>query len=108
GYFLNPKYNYKARLGEDQTGEVKDGLYECLERMVPDEMQQLEVHQQISFFSKTTGTFGKNLAKIARDVDQSIPRASDAFKNPNAILLKAYTKRVTTFFHARLNKGIFK
>ncbi|KAH9310847.1 hypothetical protein KI387_025882 [Taxus chinensis] len=70
GYFLNPKYHYRAQLGEDQTGEVKDGLYECLERMVPDEMQQLEVHRQISFFSRATCTFGKNLAKIARDVDQ--------------------------------------
>ncbi|KAH9291633.1 hypothetical protein KI387_043179, partial [Taxus chinensis] len=70
GYFLNPRYHYRAQLGEDQTREVKDGLYECLERMVPDERQQLEVHRQISFFSRATGTFGKNLAKIARDVDQ--------------------------------------
>ncbi|KAH9297845.1 hypothetical protein KI387_029527, partial [Taxus chinensis] len=73
GYFLNLKYHYKAHLGEDQTGEVKDGLYECLERMVPDEMQQLEVHRLINFFSRATGTFGKNLAKIARDVDQPAP-----------------------------------
>jgi hypothetical protein len=35
-YFLNPRYHYRAQLGEDQTGEVKDGLYECLECMVCD------------------------------------------------------------------------
>ncbi|KAH9329477.1 hypothetical protein KI387_001585, partial [Taxus chinensis] len=70
GYFLNLKYHYRAQLGEDQTGEVKDGLYECLECMVPDEMQQLEVHRQINFFNRATCTFGKNLAKIARNVDQ--------------------------------------
>jgi len=35
GYFLNPKYHYKARLGDVQVGEVIDGLYGCLECMVP-------------------------------------------------------------------------
>ena len=70
GYFLNPRYHYKVRLGEDLTGEVKDGLYECLERMVPSESEQLEIHRQISSFTRATGTFGKNLAKIARDMDE--------------------------------------
>ena len=37
GYFLNPKYHYKTKLGEDHTREVKDGLYECVECMVPNE-----------------------------------------------------------------------
>jgi hypothetical protein len=31
GYFLNPRYCYRSQLGEDLTGEVKDGLYEGLE-----------------------------------------------------------------------------
>ena len=70
GYFLNPRYHYRAQLGEDLTGEVKDGLYECLERMISSESEQLEIHQQISAFTRATGTFGKNLAKIARDVDE--------------------------------------
>jgi hypothetical protein len=35
GYFLNPRYSFRAQLGEDVTGEVKDGLIDCLERMVP-------------------------------------------------------------------------
>jgi hypothetical protein len=43
-YFLNRRYHYKAYLGEDQTGEVKDGLYECLGCMVPNKGEQLEVH----------------------------------------------------------------
>lgn len=70
GYFLNPRYHYRAQLGEDLTGEVKDGLYECLERMISSESEQLDIHQQISAFTRATGTFGKNLAKIARDVDE--------------------------------------
>jgi hypothetical protein len=80
GYFLNPRYHYKAQLGDDLTGEVKDGLYECLERMVPDETEQLEVHRQISAFTRATGTFGKNLAKIARDVDQPGKQFQSFFK----------------------------
>eukprot|EP00253_Pinus_taeda_P028377 PITA_28377 len=71
-YFLNPKYHYKARLGEEHTGEVKDGLYDCLERMVPKHSDQLEIHKQLSLFSKVAGIFAENLAKMARDVDQPI------------------------------------
>lgn len=44
-YFLNPRYHHKAQLGEDLTREVKDGLYECLERMVPNESEQLKIHR---------------------------------------------------------------
>jgi hypothetical protein len=68
-YFLNPRYHYRFEFGEDQTREVKDGLYECLERMVPNKSQQLEIHQQINVFNRAIG-FGKNIAKIARNVDQ--------------------------------------
>ena len=46
GHFLNPRYHYRVQLGDDLTGEVKDGLYECLERMVPDESEQMEIHRK--------------------------------------------------------------
>ena len=45
-------------------------MYECLERMVPDESEQVEIHKQISSYNQATGTFGKTLAKKARDEDQ--------------------------------------
>ena len=70
GYFLNPKYHYKARLGDQQDGEVRSGLIDCLERMVPIRADLLETHKQLTHFSMAAGTFGKNLAKMARDVDQ--------------------------------------
>eukprot|EP00253_Pinus_taeda_P013082 PITA_13082 len=69
GYFLNPKYHYKARLGDLQVVEVKDGLIDCLERMVLINVDQLEIHKQLTLFSMAASTFGKNLAKKARDVD---------------------------------------
>jgi hypothetical protein len=52
------------------TEEVRDGLIDCFERMVPSESDQLEIHRQITPFTGATGTFGKNLEKIARDVDE--------------------------------------
>lgn len=70
GYFLNPKYHYKNRLGDLHDGEVRAGLIDCLERMVPSHAGQLEIHRQLTVFNTASGTFGKNLAKMARDVDQ--------------------------------------
>ena len=68
--FLNPKYHYKNRLGDLHDGEVRAGLIDCLERMVPSHVDQLEIHRQLTIFNMASGTFGKNLAKMARDVDQ--------------------------------------
>jgi hypothetical protein len=41
-----------------------------LEHMVPSKSEQLEIHRHITSFTRATGTSGKNLAKIARDVDE--------------------------------------
>eukprot|EP00253_Pinus_taeda_P035034 PITA_35034 len=38
--------------------------------MIPLKSDQLEVHRQATTFSNATGTFGKNLAKIAREADE--------------------------------------
>eukprot|EP00253_Pinus_taeda_P014881 PITA_14881 len=70
GYFLKPMYHYKNRLGDLHDGEVRAGLIDCLERMVPTHVDQLEIHRQLTVFTMAGGTFGKNLAKMARDVDQ--------------------------------------
>eukprot|EP00253_Pinus_taeda_P003482 PITA_03482 len=70
GYFLNPRYHYKNWLGDLHDGEVKAGLIDCLECMVPSHANQLEIHRQLTLFTMVGGTFGKNLAKMARDVDQ--------------------------------------
>ena len=69
GYFFNPRYQYREHIDPDPIGEVVDGLYPFLERMVPNEADQLEIHRQISSFTATTGTFANNVAKISREVD---------------------------------------
>eukprot|EP00253_Pinus_taeda_P009791 PITA_09791 len=70
GYFLNPRYHYKAKEAGALRGEVRDGLIDCIDRMIPLEFDQLEVHKQVTTFSNAVGTFGKNLAKIAREADE--------------------------------------
>ena len=42
----------------------------ALGRMVPNETEQLEIHQQLTAYTRATGTFGKPVAKVARDRDQ--------------------------------------
>eukprot|EP00253_Pinus_taeda_P008053 PITA_08053 len=74
GYFLNPKYHYKNRLGDLHDGEVRVGLIDCLERMGPSHANQLEIHRQLTVFNMAGGTFGKILAKMARDMDQPAHR----------------------------------
>eukprot|EP00253_Pinus_taeda_P027515 PITA_27515 len=38
--------------------------------MVPKESDQLEIHRHITCFSRAPSTFGKNLARIAREADE--------------------------------------
>eukprot|EP00253_Pinus_taeda_P027212 PITA_27212 len=70
GYFLNPRYHYKAKESGALRGEVRDELIDCIDRMIPLESDQLEIHRQVTTFSNASGTFGKNLTKIAREADQ--------------------------------------
>eukprot|EP00253_Pinus_taeda_P013074 PITA_13074 len=70
GYFLNPRYHYKAKESRALRGEVRDGLIDCIDRMIPLESNQLEIHRQVTTFSNALGTFGKNLEKIAREADE--------------------------------------
>eukprot|EP00253_Pinus_taeda_P034661 PITA_34661 len=70
GYFWNPRYHYKAKATGALKGEVRDGLIDCIDCMIPLECDQREIHRQATTFSNASGTFGKNLAKIARVADE--------------------------------------
>ena len=35
GYFLNPRYHYKAKATGALKGEVRDGLIDCSHHMIP-------------------------------------------------------------------------
>eukprot|EP00253_Pinus_taeda_P006020 PITA_06020 len=55
GCFLKPKCHYKNRLGDLHDGEVRVGLIDCLERMVPSHANQLEIHRQLTVFTMAGG-----------------------------------------------------
>jgi len=38
--------------------------------MISLESDQLDIHRQVTTFTNASGTFGKNLAKIAREADE--------------------------------------
>ena len=61
-------------------------MYECLERMVLDESEPMDVHKQISSFNRAMGTFGKTLAKKARDEDEPGKQLSFIFKSLSSIV----------------------
>eukprot|EP00253_Pinus_taeda_P006209 PITA_06209 len=70
GFFLNPRYHYKALEVEALTGEVRDGLIDYIDCMVPKESDPLVIHRQITCFNRATGIFGRNLGRIAREADE--------------------------------------
>eukprot|EP00253_Pinus_taeda_P025996 PITA_25996 len=43
-FFLSPRYHNKALEVKALTGEVRDGLIDCIDRLVPKESDQLEIH----------------------------------------------------------------
>ena len=77
---MNPRYHYKAQEARALTGEVRDGLIDYIDRMIPIESGQLQIHNQITVFSQATGTFSKNLARIARESDEPGKQGISIFK----------------------------
>jgi len=60
GYFLNPQMHYHPGFKVDL--EVKQGLMECITRMVEDEDEQTLIDVQIDDFKKRAKHFGCPLA----------------------------------------------
>eukprot|EP00253_Pinus_taeda_P035111 PITA_35111 len=52
GYFFNPQYHYKALEAGALGGEVRDGLIDCIGRMIPLECDQMEIHRHVTTFSE--------------------------------------------------------
>ena len=69
GYFLNPEFFYSnPEVEKDQ--EVMNGLYKCLERLVPNPAIQDKIGQELSIYMK-----GENLFKLPMAVRQRTTRA---------------------------------
>ena len=64
-FWLNPHYHYITDYR--QYNNIKYGMYDCLNRMVPNEVERNKVDLQLDIFSEAKGLFGIATAKIARD-----------------------------------------
>jgi len=64
-YYLNPHYHYNPNF--KVNANIKIGLYQCLERMVPNASERCKIDLQLESFKDAKGLFGIEAAKTARD-----------------------------------------
>jgi hypothetical protein len=63
GYYLNPEEHYSHAFKADF--EVKDGMYECLKRMVGNRYERIKIDARLEEFKSKAGMFGGELATCA-------------------------------------------
>jgi hypothetical protein len=66
-FYLFERYLYTKDFEAD--GEVKEGLYKCIECMVLDSNKQDEIHNKLLPFNESIGTFGMAIAVRSRAKD---------------------------------------
>jgi len=62
---LNPHYHYNPNFKVNVN--IKIGLYQCLERMVPNASERCKIDLQLESFKDAKRLFGIEAAKIVRD-----------------------------------------
>ena len=68
-FFFNPHYRYTTDYR--QYDNIKYGVYECLNRMVPYKEERTKVDLQLDIFAETKGLFDIEATVIARDKKNS-------------------------------------
>ncbi|XP_042420139.1 uncharacterized protein LOC122008462 [Zingiber officinale] len=61
GHYLNPEYFY-SYTDSNICGEVVNGLFETMERLVSSAAEQDKITTQLSIYRKAEGLFGRNVA----------------------------------------------
>ena len=64
-YYLNPHYHYNPNF--KVNANIKIGLYQCLERMVPNASERCKIDFQLESSKDVKWLFGIKAAKTARD-----------------------------------------
>ncbi|XP_017423543.2 uncharacterized protein LOC108332746 [Vigna angularis] len=65
-YYLNPHFHYEPNFRCEDGGEVKEGLYICMRRLIPDMAERKKINLQIVEFHYARGLFGMEDAKECR------------------------------------------
>ncbi|XP_054788847.1 uncharacterized protein LOC129299692 isoform X2 [Prosopis cineraria] len=65
GFYLNPKFFYSIQ--GDMHNEILSGMFDCIERLVPDTRIQDKIIKEINLYKTAAGDFGRKMAVRARD-----------------------------------------
>lgn len=65
GFYLNPKFFYSIK--GDIHNEIVSGMFDCIERLVPDTKVQDKISKEINSYKDAVGDFGRKMAIRARD-----------------------------------------
>ncbi|MCH81214.1 DNA binding protein, partial [Trifolium medium] len=65
GFFLNPKFFYSIQ--GDVHNEILSGMFDCIERLVPDTRVQDKIIKELNLYKSAAGDFGRKMAIRARD-----------------------------------------
>ncbi|KAL5170881.1 hypothetical protein HKD37_11G032478 [Glycine soja] len=65
GFYLNPKFFYSIQ--GDIHGQIVSGMFDCIERLVPDTRIQDKIIKEINLYKSASGDFGRKMAVRARD-----------------------------------------
>ncbi|KAF8369944.1 hypothetical protein HHK36_032026 [Tetracentron sinense] len=68
GYYLNPRFQYDPKFKADI--EVKQGLYDCIERMISSSRDRIIIDDQMDLFKGVKGLFARETAKLTRKTKQ--------------------------------------
>lgn len=65
GFYLNPKFFYSIE--GDIHNDILSGMFDCIERLVPDTKIQDKIIKEINSYKTTAGDFGRKMAIRTRD-----------------------------------------
>ncbi|XP_025014015.2 uncharacterized protein LOC8274856 [Ricinus communis] len=65
GFFLNPKVLYSIE--GDLHNEILSGMFDCIEKLVPDVTVQDKITKEINSYKNASGDFGRKMAVRARE-----------------------------------------
>lgn len=64
GFYLNPKFFYS--IDGDLPGTIVSGMFDCIERLVPDTKIQDKIIKELNSYKMAAGDFGRKMAIRAR------------------------------------------
>eukprot|EP00253_Pinus_taeda_P021393 PITA_21393 len=112
GYFLNPRYHYKAET-RALKGKVRDGLIDYIDCMIPLECDQLEIHRQVTTFTNASAQWWEafdshclELQKFAIRILSPTCNATGCERNWS-VFERIHTKKRNRLGQKRLNDLVY-